>query len=389
MGESLPAAPALREMVAEHAQRVCLEGLGRSLRAIVLTGSVARDEGTVAPEGRSWRVMGDAELFLVLADGAALPPADRLRALAAAVEAGLRSAGVACRVELSPVFGRYFGALPPSIFAYELRVCGKVIWGEDVLRQARAWPAEEIPREDAFRLLWNRVIELLGAAGEAGPASPAAGYAAAKLYLDMATSLLVFGKLYEPTYRARQTSLRAWAAAEGGSPGWPFPAAEFVERVDRCTEWKLNGARPAAGGDLCAEAIRHARDLSRWELLRMTGCPADAGDGRLWTAWRRSQPAAGRFRGWLYAARARGWGRGWRNWGRWIRQAREGSPRALIYEAAYELSSGPAFPGEASAAARRILAFLPGGATGRPEGWRDLSRLIFRNYKEFLAGTRC
>ena len=44
--------------------------------------------------------------------------------------------------------------------------------------------------------------------------------------------------------------------------------------------------------------------------------------------------AADRVRGWLHVVRRCGWHRSWRLWPRWVRLARRGSPRYLVYAAA-------------------------------------------------------
>jgi len=343
----------------------------------------------MVPEAGRKRVLGDAELILLFRDGAAAPGGQRLRMLAGEIETALAAAGVVCRVDLATVCEDYFRSLPPSVFGYELRACGKVLWGEDAIRLIRPEVGAGVTVEDAFRLLWNRTIELLGTLGQGLEAH----YAAAKLYLDMATSFLVFSGGYAPSYQARRRRVRELAGDSAAGGEWPFPPMEFADRLDRSTDWKLSGDGSPEGWEFCKGALRHARALARWELMRMAGCPADAGDVLLWEKWRRSQPWSLRLRGWLYVARACGWQRSWRMWPRWLRRAPAGSPRTWIYGAAHELLSHvdalPQGPALSPAAVHGVAAALPLPPAGDGGGWPELCRAVFANYKDFLVGTRC
>ena len=332
------------EAICGVVRQVCLEAYGAAVRAVVLTGSLARGEASIRRTPDRAHVLGDAEFFLVLRDGETLPGVARSKAMGRSATARLAAAGVECEIDLATVHGAYFASRQPAIFAYELRVCGKVIWGENVLRLIPAFSSEQIPREDGLRILCNRGIELLGALAREEEGGGAAGYAAAKLYLDMATSLLLFLGAYAPGYKARRTAL-AKLVGDGGGRDWPFEAEEFSGRVARCTEWKLSGMCPAGEWNFCAEAAAHAAALWRWELARM------------------GAPVTGRLRGWMYVLRAMGWHRSWRYWPRWARMARTGSPRAWIYAVARELlerlAAQPERPGVTAEEAERMAAGLP------------------------------
>lgn len=377
----------LRAMISEEVRRRALEAYGSSLAAVVLTGSVARDEGTFEAAGERCISPGDAEFFLVFKERAAPPSPAGAERLAREAQASLGRQGVVCRLDLAPVRPGYFRSLPPAIFTYELRTCGKEIWGEHVLSLIPAFPPEAIPLEDGFRLLCNRMVEFLGALAE-GETAAGARYAATKLYLDMATSLLLFAGRYEPTYRGRQSRLSALAERPDVSGEWPFPLEAFSRRIRQCTEWKLAGGAGPGGREFCAEAVRHAHSLWRWELARLTGADAAAGDGEVWARWRKAQPLAGRIRGWLYAARAMGWRRSRRYWPRWARLAWGGSPRFWIYGAASELLFGLPALGEAPAEPARIASRLPCPGDRDESDWPRLCAAVFDNYKRFVAGTR-
>src|ERR1035438_6949408 len=73
----------------------------QGLRAIILTGSMARGEGTFIPNDNGVRVMGDAEFVLVFRDRASVPPAERVDEIRHDIENSLVDLGILCAVGLS------------------------------------------------------------------------------------------------------------------------------------------------------------------------------------------------------------------------------------------------------------------------------------------------
>src|ERR1700677_4486092 len=100
------------------------------LRAILLTGSLARGEGTWYRDGSRIRLAGDADCFAVFNDHAVLPSPSRVARLQDAVQARLASAGGDAHVGVSPVRSDYLRRLRPNIFSYELTTHAKVVWGD-------------------------------------------------------------------------------------------------------------------------------------------------------------------------------------------------------------------------------------------------------------------
>lgn len=400
----------VKAAILEGVAAACERAYAGTLRALVLTGSLARNEATfVASEG-GWNSSGDAEFFLVFDERSALPSVQEVKELSAQISAALRERKIHCEVGLDAVHPRYFSSLRPHIFAYELRTCGRVIRGDDkILSLIPDFPAAAIPLEDAWRLLANRMIELL----EVLPAPRAARapvtqkvlYRTAKLYLDMATSLLVFVGHYEPTYGGRLERLRSMASQLPQQEGLPFPLEEFARRVELCTRFKIEGV---AGGWLavkdegeaarfCKEALNYARRLWRWELARLTHQEGETSDRELLRAWMRLQPLAARLRGWLFVLRACGWLKSWPEWPRWLRLARQASPRYWVYAVASELlfamdgSSRPASDDPARRNAwqeiRLQLPVLFEQNTAQV-GWQGVVADVARNYHQFLEKTR-
>ena len=385
------AGASVKEAVCSAARDVVAESFGPGLRALVLTGSVARNEGTVVGDGAGTRLLGDAEFLLVMRGGRRLPGATAVEAAAREIERRLAAGGVAAHLSLAAVPPAFLRRLRPAIFAYELRACGEVVLGDRaVLRLVPPFAASAIPREDAWRLLCNRLIEHLdtGATG-AGPHAAQAHYRTVKLYLDMATSLLVFAGAYQAGYAARAARLRALAGEPPARSAVPFPIGELSARVETCTRFKLTGeAPPADTPAFHEEAMAWAERLWRWEMSALTGLPASAPVPRLIDGWMDCQPLPGRLRGWLQVARAQGWLFGWRDRTRWPRLVWRASPRYWVYAASaallFERGGEPA----AHESWRQRLPVLPPCPARDAPASRRLADDVAWNYRTYLVHTR-
>lgn len=376
-------------LITAHVGRVCSDRFGVGLRAIVLTGSLARGEGTWVREGKGWRLLGDADLFLIFHTGVPLPP-EGTRAQEQAIERALAGDDVVAHVRLAPSHSEFLARMPHHIATFELRACGRVVWGDaDVLSLVPRFSISEISREDAWRMLANRIIEQLeGAATGEGVLSAGSQYATVKLFLDMATSYLVFLGLYQPTYSQRADALQE--AARDHRVDSPFALSPFVEILRAATEFKLRATpMPYAPERLWADAARYASDLWAWQLARLTGVPSSSAQ-ELMKCWMRQMSWTARLRGWASAAR-----RSRLNATRcviWLRMMPKGSPRYLIYAAATELFFGLAgLVAKAPDPADQwsVAADLPLAATRtmEPDTWQALAKSIALNYHQLLEST--
>lgn len=375
----------LREAICAEVRSACVARFGDDLRAIVLTGSVARDEATFTASSEGAALRGDAEFLLVFQEKSSPPAAAAVSRLTAEISKNLAQKKITAKMDLSAVPPKYFRRLPPHIFSYELRECGKVIHGDAaILELIPAMKASELDREDAWRLLCNRLIEMLATESD----GDARRYALLKLYLDMTTSLLVFKGAYAPSYRARRDALLRLAAPESAAGGFPFPLGKFSNIVSGCTDEKLGTNPGSAEIPLNSEeAIGYAHLLWRWELMQLGGAAGAGADQYLFKTYMRRQPAKRRVRGWLYVLRARGWHKSYREWPRWARLAAQGSPRYWIYFAAAML----AFQDSAGRDDNRLMSRLPVPLTGNDcasNGKSELAAAVAWNYRAFLTGTR-
>lgn len=261
----------------------CVEGLVKSDAikplSIVLTGSLSRGEGSLIEQGDILSVLSDMEFFIVIDDrtdsSAALKTSREAESSARKELLGL---GVDCKVEFVPAFKRYFSNVKPSIFAYELRQHGKVLWGQDILGDIPLFSVCDMPRLDAFYLLCNRIVEQLDAhvGLDAGRITIEQFiYAITKFYLDLATSILTFEGKYVSTYANRATALRFLDLPRRlGCRS----LAGLVDKVDFWTRFKLRPSKDVLRGIDRAAALKAWQELAGyaarvwlWELKELLG----------------------------------------------------------------------------------------------------------------------
>ncbi len=386
--------------VAETIAELAAAAFPAGLRAVVLTGSLARGEGTWLRDSSRVRLAGDVDVFAVFNDRAWLPPPDRVARLQREMEDCLGSDGIEAHIGLSPVRSGYLSRLQPNIFSYELTTHGKVVWGDPgILYLAPAFAASDIPLDDGFRLLMNRMIELLEAVCTADAPvtnAPVVRYRAMKLWLDMATSYLLFERRYVPTYGGRAARLSELAAEP--STRAPIPLHRFAKMVALATRGKLAESADLKRRELADldTLIDDAHSLWRWELERLTGSVAN--DAELLHRWIVAEPISARLRGWAGVVTRSGAARTIAQIPGWIGLARKGSPRRLIYATASELLFAlPRLLEESVASGSdsrwsELRCGLP--IVDSPDllpsvdAWRRLSRALAYNYNCFLTPTR-
>jgi len=398
----------VRNLIAITASRLCVETFGNRLRAIVLTGSMARDEATIALENGQWRVVGDAEFLLIFHDRAALPGQEAIGGFGKSIEDGLRLQQVSCPITLSAAKAAYLRGLPPHIFGYELRECGRVVWGEaSILSLISPFSAADIPLEDGWRLLSNRIVEHVEVArawdARVQDMPSFVQYQTIKLCLDTATSFLLFAGAYAPTYSGRQEALDHILEKATEKGRFSFLQKTFARQVSLCTQWKLGVSGPGSELNLGARSwesvVSSACAVWKWELSILTGLPAQADFHELCKKSMRAQNASQRARGWMVVLRESGWLRSWRRWPNWVGKVWQGSPRHWVYLAAFELFSRlGALLGNKGADSEldvnwtEVRGWLP--LTGSLQAnsvrgdWRQLASEIAWNYHAFVEKTR-
>ncbi|HZQ53534.1 MAG TPA: hypothetical protein VFB14_15120 [Bryobacteraceae bacterium] len=383
---------AAKATIVSEGTRLCAAAAGPSARAIVLTGSMSRGEATLKREGAGWRALGDAT-FLVVFDG---PARLQVSELERAIEASLLEQGIRCKIAVVASDSAQLRGMKPHIYAYELRERGIVLWGrKDTLHLIPPFTAADIPQEDGWWFLCNRMIEQLESAADANgfeENQTVVRYRIAKLYLAMAACYLLATGQYAPSYRDRAARLKELAASHDPQPA-PIPLQRFASLVSQCTDLKLEGeiAGNPAHFPQWQDAVSDAEALWRWTLARITGRSATLARRELLQAVAAQQPIFARAKGWARAAYvSRPTLR--RNWLGWARLACSMSPRYLVYGAASELFFASAEPGtESPNELARVVARLPLPLADRrePLSWRAAAKLVARNFHVFVESTRC
>jgi hypothetical protein len=381
---------AAKALIVSEGARLCAAAAGHKARAIVLTGSMSRGEATLKREGAGWRVLGDATFLVVYDRSVPLRVAELVRD----IEGTLLGQRVSCKVVVVTATAANLRNMRPHIYAYELRERGVVVWGDqEALRLIPRFTASQIPEEDGWWLLCNRMIEQVQAAAEADSFDDdctAVRYRIAKLYLAMAACYLLAIGQYAPSYRDRAARLEQLAASDDDPP-MPIPLRRFSMFVSQCTELKLQG--DAVDGPRrfpqWRDAVSDAEVLWRWALGRILGLDPQLGRSNLLAAVAARQPILARAKGWVRAAYVRP-SAACRYALRWARLAYTMSPRYLVYEVASELffsTPRPAItPHSLAVMAARLP--LPPAEADQQLSWRAVARLVAHNFDVLVSSSR-
>ncbi|MDR3764606.1 MAG: hypothetical protein P4M01_10960 [Acidobacteriota bacterium] len=378
--------PALAHPIAKGLVRACRQVFGKTLKAVVLTGSLARNEATyVNREGRAI-LQSDVEALVVLHEDAALPSRASHDALCHLAEHLMDEQGVNVEVSFSVVHPGYLRALPPHIYSYELRCCGLVLWGEpEVLHLIPPYTAAQLSQEDAWRILSNRLLEQMTAA--ANPDGQAlARYRSIKLCLDLTSSLLVFCGRFEAGYRARLLCMEKFAASPEAAV-LPFDFAAYMPLLRQCVASKLDsGSTVQFDADFETRVVAWAWRVWHWELCALTSCSEDSAVEHLLRAFGAQLGHRRLLRGWAYAVRRRGWLASAPHWLHWLSLFAEGlTPRHAIYLALYRWQQ---LRVQGVADFTPACELLPVSTSAARSSAEVLAGELMHNYKEFAVETR-
>ena len=248
--------------IGDTMRRWCFQSLGPRLKALILTGSLARNEATWQQTDQGTQFLSDAEFMVILEGKAEIPSPALATLICKGAEEELRNQGVLCKLSLGAVHEAFLSNLGETIFGYELLTCGEVVSGDPDILSRRAQYVTHVSEEDAWRMLANRTVELLEIVPELLDGLPslseAAQYRLTKLYCDMATTILVFKQEFVAGYQARADKL--WGLQQHGLlSDLPFDADGFVGLVRRCTGYKVahcwDGTSPFTSSDSMQPAV--------------------------------------------------------------------------------------------------------------------------------------
>ena len=394
--------------IGETTKRCCVQSLGPRLQAVVLTGSLARNEATWRQTERGMQFLSDAEFIVIVEDGAKIPSPEVVTLICRGAEEELRNQGVLCKLSLGAVHEAFLLNLGETIFGYELLTCGEVVYGDPDILSNKARCVTRISEEDAWRMLANRTVELLEIVPElvdgAAPLSDAAQYRLTKLYCDMATSILVFKQEFVAGYQARADKL-SHLHERGLLSDLPFDVDWFVSLVRRCSIYKTahfwDGSSPFTTSESARQAVAVLRSLWTWELAQMHGVTLFSPDAML-RLHMRKQKLKNRLRGWAYVVRRRGVADSLCHCWRWLRLLTYSSPRYCVYAAGLNAASSFEFPVSDKTKQQSTLTSLGMGQLITVLHWLPIANPLTRtaldvngvaeailwNYHEFLVETR-
>ena len=278
---------------------------------LILTGSVARGEGTlIADQKAGTRWLGDLECLLIVPPGRHTSTRQidyALHAVETELNNDFRESRRGLKIGVTHMVASHLARLRRSIFNREFLEHGKLLWGiPSALPMPSWWTAgtHEVPMTDALRLLNNRTIQQITARmmQETGDAQPlSAEYAISKFWIELATSLSVFLGCYRTTYRERQTAVESLLVSRPEIFGIEFSEL-LVARLRDAMAVKF-GKTPRVLGSACQGFDEVARVASRvwyWETARMLGADQDDSDWRIVISrLRRLDTASQRARDWM------------------------------------------------------------------------------------------
>jgi hypothetical protein len=388
---ALESVEAAKAFIVSEGARLCARSVGDKARAIILTGSFSRSEATLKKDGSGWRALGDATFLLIFDGSTTVHPAK----IESEIENYLISQGVKCKIAVVASTASSLRKMKPHIYAYELRERGIVVWGDQsVLDLMPRFTASDIPVEDGWWFLCNRIIEQIEAAAKADQSHDGdvgVRYRIAKLYLSMAACyLLVIGQ-YEPSYQDRAQRLRELAGSSVRQPS-PIPLQRFSQLVSECTLLKVQGETTGVFGQFpqWRDAVSDAESLWRWTLSRILSSKPSSSRSDLLAMLAMRQPMLVRAKSWARAA-AMHPGAFCRNWFRWARLACYISPRYMVYGAAGDLffsskDCDAISPDQLISIAAKLP--LNRCKVGQQLSWRTVAMMIADNFHGLLESTR-
>lgn len=248
----------------------------RNIRAIILSGSFALNEGSVLFRESGPLFLSDIDLVIVLdSRGAHARAFERRQELGEACEALFPGATFSGHFGIGLFLTGELRFLPSRPGVFDLKAHGVVLWGDgEVLSLVPTYRESQIGGAEALILLENRMMVLLGAYPGPGYAaqdiSAAFRYEIARAYTDIATAALCVARSYRPGYDARVRMM------EGGAGTERIPLLvhrSIVPLIARWTRFKLDPGAESGG-------TRNDRDapLGLWT----------AAAGALLDTWKRS-----------------------------------------------------------------------------------------------------
>lgn len=305
------------------------------VQAILPLGSLARGEASVCRDGDRFVLLGDMEFFVVLGRPFSVGRARKTcKDLSHRASTALSVRPGEVEVDLAPTsVDRLARTSDRTMFACDLRTNRRCVWGDPAVLDALPPPEPAaIPKEDALRLVSNRIVELAMAQDSGDPLREA--YWKAKVLLDLAGSLLAYRGRHESSYARRFEALSRLVAG-AGSLAWVAGPEGFLRRLPWATRWKLEPSKIGLGDGSLAptgdQVAAWTRAVWEWEVREWLGGGPGVSTMELVSRYKSRESARERLRGWLKFAVHPLRPRGALGLGRFLRLLPQASPQTLLY----------------------------------------------------------
>lgn len=197
--------------------------------SLILYGGFARGEGSVEFEGDTIRPLNDYDFLAVSSS----PCPSYLSFRRFIRELSSRTSDYKIDIAIRPLW--FMKRVPPTIFYYELKKGGRVLWGEDVLSLMPEIDPCSIPLKDGLSTIFNRLMSLLEA--YAIEDRKIIIYQCNKAILTWVEMLLLLNSNYHWSYRERLSIFKSIFTK--AFPELARDCPELLPLVERATNFKL------------------------------------------------------------------------------------------------------------------------------------------------------
>ena len=219
----------IEQDIASIKNEIIREGKRRGIVSLILYGGFARGEGSAIIEGDNIRPLNDYDFMAVSSHP--LPAYKSFRKFIQGMNS--RISGYTIDVMIRPLW--FMKRRHASVFFYEMKNSGKVLWGKDVLSLMPEIDPNKIPISDGIRTLFNRLMSLLEA--YAAEDRKFVVYQCNKAVLTCMEILLLQAKKCHWSYKERLAVFKS--IFEKSFPGLFKELPGFMDMAEKATRFKL------------------------------------------------------------------------------------------------------------------------------------------------------
>ena len=140
------------------------ESLGKkNIISIYLTGSVARNTATFIEKNEEFYLQSDLDFVVICSPKIILKSLLKIKPLSNKITEKLRKEKLLSHVSISVITESTLKNMLPTIFYQDFSNNGKLVYGRDLKEIFPKYKTKDIPSKDIYRLIFNRMTELLAA----------------------------------------------------------------------------------------------------------------------------------------------------------------------------------------------------------------------------------